>query len=262
MDFLAKNLRILRKRNPTTQEDMATALDLKKSTYASYENEEGNTPPAKTLYTIARKFDVSMESLFEVDYTALRDQQTLRISDKEIYFPVSVDLSGTELIDVVPATHQAQAGYLNDFSDPSYIQSLPKISWDLGTYEGGTKRIFQITGDSMLPIPSRSFVLGVKKTYEELLPDHTYIVVTKNDILFKRVRKDGTTIYLNSDNSLYSPQKIEADEILQYWKALKVIMDVPTKPSVSVYDINETLQDTNQKVSEVLDVLRKERMNK
>lgn len=252
MDYLAKNLRFLRKRRSVTQEEMAQDLDLKKSTYASYENDEGNTPPAKTLYSIARKFDVSMESLFEVDYTALRDQDTLRISDREIYFPVSVDLTGTELIDVVPATHQAQAGYLSDFSNPAYIRSLPKINWDLGTYEAGTKRIFQIAGDSMLPIPSQSFILGVRKNYEELVNDYAYVVVTQNDILFKRIRKEGNTIHLISDNSLYPPQQVKAEEVQQYWKALKAIMDIPFRPALSVYDMQETLQDTHKKVDLVL----------
>jgi transcriptional regulator with XRE-family HTH domain len=255
MEYLAKNLRFLRKRQAITQEEMASTLDLKKSTYASYENDDGNTPPSKTLYAIAKQFDVSMENLFEVDYSALRDQDTLKISDREIYFPVSVDLAGTELIDVVPATHRAQAGYLNDFSDPSYIQSLPKINWDLGTYESGTKRIFQIAGDSMLPIPSQSFILGTKKNYDEVVNDQAYIIVTDHDILFKRIQKDGDALLLISDNSLYPPQKIKADAVQQYWKAIKVIMEVPTKPTISVYDMQETLQDTNKKVNMVLDRL-------
>ena len=255
MDYLAKNLRFLRRRQAITQGEMATNLDLKKSTYASYENDEGNTPPAKTLYAIAKQFDVSMESLFEVDYTALGNQDTLKISDREVYFPVSVDLAGTELIDVVPASHRAQAGYITDFSNPGYIQSLPKINWDLGTYESGSKRIFQISGDSMLPIPSQSFILGVKKSYDEVLNDQTYIVITDHDILFKRLRKDADTLLLISDNSLYPPQKIKADEVHQYWKALKVIMDIPARPTPSVYDIHETLQDTNEKVNQVLNRL-------
>lgn len=255
MDFLAKNLKFLRKRMSITQEEIATELDLKKSTYASYENEEGNTPPAKTLYAIAQKFDVSMESLFEVDYTALGNQETLKISEREVYFPVSVDLSGTELIDVVPATYRAQAGYISDFSDPAYIRSLPKISWDLGTYESGSKRIFQIAGDSMLPIPSQSFILGVRKNYEELVNDQTYIVITQNDILFKRIKKEGDTIQLISDNSLYPPQQVKADEVQQYWKALKAIIDIPSKTSLSVFDMQQTLQDTNKKVNKVLETL-------
>ncbi|NND32605.1 MAG: LexA family transcriptional regulator [Saprospiraceae bacterium] len=255
MDYLAKNLRFLRKRQGTTQEEMAANLDLKKSTYASYENDEGNTPPAKTLFAIAKQFNVSMESLFEVDYTILGNQDTLKISAREIYFPVSVDLTGTELIDVVPANHRAQAGYLNDFSDPSYIRSLPKINWDLGTYESGSKRIFQIAGDSMLPIPSQSFILGIKKSYEEIVNNQAYIVVTDHDILFKRIQKDSETLLLISDNSLYPPQSVKADEVQQYWKAIKVIMDMPTKPAVSVIDIHETLQDTNEKVNQVLNRL-------
>lgn len=252
MDYLAKNLRFLRKRKPATQEEMATALDLKKSTYASYENDEGNTPPAKTLYAIAKYFDVSMESLFDINYMMLKDQDPLKISAHEIYFPVSVSLEGTELIDVVPSTHQAQAGYLQDYSDPSYIQSLPKINWDLGAYESGTKRIFQVGGDSMLPIPSQSYVLAVKKNYDEIIENQPYIIVTTHDILFKRLQKEGNQLVLVSDNVTYPSQKIEANEVRQYWKALKVIMDIPDQTNLTLRDINHTLEETKEKVDQIL----------
>ncbi len=256
MNYLSRNLKFLRKKRSVTQEEMAHALDLKKSTYASYEMEDGNVPPARTLYTIAKYFEVSMESLFDINFTVLRDHQLLKVSDQEIYFPVSVDLSGSELVDVVPSDHRAQAGYVQDYSDPSFIQALPKISWDLGIYESGTKRIFQITGDSMLPIPSGSFVLGLKQDYEDLVNDQAYIVVTQHDILFKRIRKDETSLHLISDNTLFPPQRIEVNDVRQYWKALKVIMDMPAMAQVSLHDLNETLVATRNKVDEVLQAVK------
>ncbi|MDH3648217.1 MAG: helix-turn-helix domain-containing protein [Saprospiraceae bacterium] len=251
MDYLAKNLKTLRKQYYSTQEEMAQALGLKKSTYASYENDDGNTPPAKTLYTIAKLFAVPMDTLFDLDYRTLDRNKAVKISEREIYFPVSVDLAGSELIDVVPSDHQAQAGYLSEYSDPSYIRSLPKISWDMGTHEVGTKRIFQISGDSMIPIPSGSFILTAKTDYEDLVSNDAYILITQNDILFKRVRKEAKHLQLLSDNSIYPQQLIEADEVLQYWKALKVILDMPKKPLITIDQIHATVQDTNQKVSEM-----------
>ena len=252
MDLLADNLKFLRKRKSATQEEMAKALDLKKSTYASYESDEGNTPPAKTLYAIAKYFEVTMESLFEINYMMLRDQPTLKISDHEIYFPVSVDTSGTELIDVVPSTYQAQAGYLQEYSDPSFIESLPKISWDLGTYRTGTKRIFQITGDSMLPIPSQSYVLTIKKEFDELVDQQPYIIITNHDILFKRIIQHDHQLVLVSDNPLYPTQQIDVDTVRQYWLAIKVIMDLPDQASVTLQDLSDTLSETKAKVEQVL----------
>ncbi len=252
MDFLITNLKYLRKRLGITQEQMAQALNLKKSTYASYENDGGNTPTARTLYAIARRFDVSVESLFEINFSSLRHHDTLHIGEREIYFPVSVDLSGTELIDVVPATYKAQAGYLSEFSNPSYIQSLPKINWDLGIYEPGTKRIFQIAGDSMLPIPPQSYILCVRKYYHEIVPGHPYIIVTDQDILFKRLTKEDQHILLTSDNTLYPPQRLPADHISQYWKALKVISDIPAQPLTSLQDVQQLLQNTQAKIDRVL----------
>jgi len=247
--LLSQNLKYLRKQVPLTQDDMAQRLELKKSSYASYEAEEGNTPPSRTLYQIAKILDVSMEGLFEIDYSLLGGSKPVKITDQEIYFPVSVDPTGTELIDIVPSTYQAQAGYLQEFSDPSFIKSLPKVGWDFGSYIPGTKRIFQITGDSMLPILSQSYMLTVKSAFEELIVDHTYVVITQNDILYKRLRAAGDLVELHPDNPLYPKQEIPADHILQYWKAIKVISDLPDKPSASIDQINQTIQDTNEKVT-------------
>ncbi len=252
MDHLADNLRFLRKRKSVTQEQIAQILDLKKSTYASYENDDGNTPPAKTLLAIAQYFEVSMESLFNINYSVLGNETPIRISDREIYFPVSVDLTGTELIDVVPGSHQAQAGYISDYSDPQYIQSLPKINWDFGTYEHGTKRIFQISGDSMLPVPSQSFVLTVKRDYSEIINDFAYILVTHHDILFKRIQKKGPQLHLLSDNPLYTPQNIDANDVKQYWQAIKVIMDVQDPGAPSLEGLYTTLEQTKTTVEQIL----------
>ena len=107
----------------------------------------------------------------------------------------------------------------------------------------------------MLPITSHSFILGVRKQYEEFVNDQAYIVVTQHNILFKRIRKEEDSIILISDNSFFPPQQVKADEVLQYWKALKAIIDIPSRATLSVYDMQETLQDTNEKVNMVLNRL-------
>ncbi|MBX2816591.1 MAG: LexA family transcriptional regulator [Saprospiraceae bacterium] len=251
---LGKNLKYLRKQMAITQEDMSEKLSLKKSTYASYEASDGNTPPVATLYQIAKIFNVTMESLLNLNYSILGNQKPIKITETETYFPVSVDLAGQELIDIVPSTYQAQAGYLTEFSDPSFIQSLPKAAWDFGTYIPGTKRIFQINGDSMLPIPSQSYILSVRSDLHDLIRDYPYIVITDHDILFKRISPNSEgTLHLVSDNPLYPTQSIHLNEVRQMWKAIKVISDLPDKPSSSIDQLNKTIQDTNEKVTALAD---------
>ena len=74
-----------------------------------------------------------------------------------------------------------------------------------------THRLFQIEGESMLPIPSGSYILS---TYEEdwhraggMRP---YIVVTRNDgVVFKRIENrldsEHKDLWLISDNPDYPP---------------------------------------------------------
>ncbi len=258
MELLSNNLKYLRKQHYDTQEEMAKILGMKKSTYASYESGAGNMPTVQTLYEIARHFKVSMESLVETDYTTLKGNHPVKISEREVYFPVSVDSYGNELVDIIPADHQAQAGYLSEHTDPSYIQTIPKIHWDFGIHEPGTKRMFQIAGDSMLPIPSKSYILTRKSDYESIRNGYAYIIVTDNDILFKRLEKDEESVHLLSDNAIYPPQKIHAEEIKQYWEAIKVIMDLPEAPIWTLDALGEKIIQTNDRVQELMNIIKKD----
>ncbi len=59
----AKNLVKLRESNSLTQQQVADAIDLKRSTYAYYEN--GKTEPKRrTLEKLAKIFNVSVDDLF------------------------------------------------------------------------------------------------------------------------------------------------------------------------------------------------------
>ena len=68
--FLADNLKFLRKRRKKTQDDVAFALHLKRSTLNGYENAVGE-PKLEKLMALADYYRVSMDDLVRKDLSKL-----------------------------------------------------------------------------------------------------------------------------------------------------------------------------------------------
>ena len=132
---------------------------------------------------------------------------------------ITVDKDDNENIELV--SQKASAGYLNGYQDVEYIIDLPKIGLPV-LPRNATYRAFEIKGDSMLPIPSGAIVFG---EYVDNLSDikngKLYIVVSQQEgIVFKRVfnfSDKKSSLLLVSDNRLYEPYTIQAEDVLEIW---------------------------------------------
>lgn len=224
MNYLTKNIRYLRKLRKLTQQQFADQLQIKRSLVGAYE--EGRAiPKIAVMQQICRYFTISIEELinFDLEKTGIRK---LKVLEKQLQvLPVVVDNTNHELIPIVPV--KASAGYLNGFSDPEFIGQLPLFSMPVPELSAErTYRVFQITGDSMLPVVSGAyifceFVVGVT----DLKNGQTYILVTKDEgLVYKRVYlSDGNNLLLVSDNKAFVPYSVSAESILEIWKARGVL---------------------------------------
>jgi SOS-response transcriptional repressor LexA len=93
---------------------------------------------------------------------------------------------------------------------------------------GGNYRAFEIVGDSMLPTPSGSVIVGEKvNNLEDLKSGSACIVVSRHEgIVYKRVQRNGRTrnkLTLVSDNPVYHPYTVNTDDVLEMWQAQMVI---------------------------------------
>ena len=70
--FLQTNLKWLRKRRKRTQDEVAFALNLKRSTYSGYENGVGE-PSLEKLLALARYFKISLDGLVKTDLRELKE---------------------------------------------------------------------------------------------------------------------------------------------------------------------------------------------
>ena len=170
------NLKYLRKLRGWTQEEFAQKIGIKRSLVGAYEEERAD-PRLDVLEIIADMFKLTLDELLLKDlnnqggsYLQKRRQQKMATADRN-------------LIHFVPV--KAAAGYLTSYADSEFIDELNTFT--LPMLSGGQYRAFEIVGDSMLPTPSGSVIVGEKiNGIDEVKNDMAYIVVSRNEgIVYK-----------------------------------------------------------------------------
>ena len=221
MSNISANLKYLRKKKGLTQQQFADAIGIKRSLVGAYEEDRAE-PKYELLKKIAEFYEFSMDEFINEEINdkwkpKLKSQGTnLRV------LSISVDKDDNENIELVPV--KASAGYLNGFSDPEYIRELPKFQLPLPSLKQGTFRAFEITGDSMLPIQPGSIIIGeYLDNWNDVKTGETYVIISRNEgVVYKRAGnrfKENKELKLISDNKIYDPYQIAAEDILEIWKA-------------------------------------------
>jgi transcriptional regulator with XRE-family HTH domain len=238
--YFTTNLKFLRKRRGRTQDDVAAALNLKRSTLSGYENGVAQ-PGIEILISFSKYFNVSIDTLLKVDITKLSGSQLgelergydayIRGSNLRV-LTTTVTPDNQENIELVP--EKAKAGYATGYADPEYIGELPRFRLPFLS-DNRKYRTFQLKGDSMLPIPDGSWVTGeFLQDWRDIISGKAYIVFTINDgIVFKVVEnnlfKDGK-IVLYSLNPTYEPYEVHVDEVKEIWKFVNYISNELPEP--------------------------------
>ena len=229
MSVAGKNLKYLRKLRGWTQEEFSAKLQIKRSLLGAYEEERAE-PRLEVLEIVGDVFKLTLDELLLTElgdnkgnYLARRRAQKLAAGTSEISF--------------VPV--KAAAGYLAGHSDPEYIDELNTFT--LPMLSPGTYRAFEIVGDSMLPTPSGSIIIGeITSNLEDVKSNQTYIIISRNEgIVYKRVMKNAKSkgkLTLVSDNSAYQPYSVNTNDVLEIWKANMVISKANVQPR---WDVNQ-----------------------
>jgi len=219
MSNISFNLKHLRKKKGLTQQQLADNMEIKRSLIGAYEEDRAE-PKYDLLKKFANFFEVSMDELINDKMNdswkpkPKSDPANIRV------LSISVDKDDRENIELVPV--KASAGYLNGYADPEFISELPKFQ--LPMFAQGTYRAFEIKGDSMLPLLSGTIVIGeYLENWNDVKPGETYVFISKSDgVVYKRAGnrfKENRLMKLISDNPVYEPYSIAADELLEIWKA-------------------------------------------
>ncbi|HTJ48236.1 MAG TPA: LexA family transcriptional regulator [Cyclobacteriaceae bacterium] len=237
MEIVNRNIRYLREQSGWTQKELAEKLEVKPPVIGSYE-EFRCVPPLQMTIKIAEVFNMDLDSLIRVDLAKGKKNKTSndRYKRGNGVLAITVDSQNKENVEFV--TKKASAGYLNGFSDAEFVKELPKLNLPFLS-SSTTYRAFEIAGDSMLPVPSKSIVIGeYVADLSDIKDGETYIIITKEEgIVYKRVYnflKESNGILLVSDNPLYKPYFIHFNDVLEVWKKVKIILDnVESATSIS-----------------------------
>ncbi|WP_337040354.1 XRE family transcriptional regulator [Emticicia sp. 17c] len=247
--ILAINIAHLRKLKELSQGNLAETLNVPRTTLGSWE-EGKSSPSIEGLTALARFFDISVDTLISMDLSSVTDIKSLvEIGGKRVLFPIVVDKHGNDMIELVPV--KASAGYLTGYTNPEYIQSLPRIS--LPYIAHGKYRGFPIVGDSMPPLEKGAFVIGkYLENVSEIKDGKTYVILTQNDgLVYKRILKfnksDGY-LMLHSDNSYYMPYKIPFEEIFEIWEFVCSINPSDQQPSDLAFSVLQSIQQDVQAI--------------
>jgi transcriptional regulator with XRE-family HTH domain len=237
-----KNLKYLRKLRGWTQEEFAQKLRIKRSLLGAYEEERAE-PRIEILEAVADMFKLTLDDLLRRDVS---DNKTSYLSKRRAQKMVQ----GRGDIPFVPV--KAAAGYLAGYGDPEFIDELNTFT--LPMLAGGDYRAFEIVGDSMMPTPSGSVIVGEKvQNMDDIKTNYTYVVVSKTDgIVYKRIMKNNrlkNKFTFVSDNPTYQPYNVNADEILEVWQAQMVLSRANTQQRWDVNNLANLVTNLQQQVS-------------
>jgi transcriptional regulator with XRE-family HTH domain len=244
MSQAGKNLKYLRKLRGWTQEEFASKLGIKRSLVGAYEEERAD-PRLEVLEIVSEIYKVTLDELLLKDlsettgssYLAKRRQMKMMNAERN-------------LIHFVPV--KAAAGYLAGFGDSEFIDELNTFTLPMLT--GGNYRAFEIIGDSMMPTPSGSIIVGEKvEGLDNVKNNGAYIVVSNSEgIVYKRVvksNKNKSRITLVSDNPAFQPYQVHSADVLEMWQAQAVINKVTQQQRWDVDSLVNLVSNLQDQVS-------------
>ncbi|MDD2965131.1 MAG: LexA family transcriptional regulator [Bacteroidales bacterium] len=252
---------MLRKRRHRTQDDVAVALDMKRSTVSGYENGVAQ-PGIEALVAFSAYYQVAIDTLIKTDLSQLAESQVTQLERGHDVFirgsqlrvlTTTVDAANQENIELV--TEKAKAGYRTGFADPEYISVLPAFHLPFLSRQR-KYRTFQISGDSMLPIPDKAYVTGeFVLDWSTIRNRHAYIILTINDgVVFKvaenRIEPDGLLV-LHSLNPLYEAYSIHVNDIREVWKFVNYISPELPEARPETETLLETVKSLKREIQAI-----------
>ncbi len=216
---LSQNLFWLRNnfdKEKISQEEMSKGLGITKPTYARYEKGL-NEPKLEDILKMSDVFGMTTDQLLKEDVSIKKPNFE---NDKLRILASTVNSQNEDNIELVSI--KAAAGYRGGFGDINFIETLPVFQVPFLSKDK-KYRVFQIEGDSMLPLRSGSMVFAEYiEDWRNIKNGTVCIIVTREEgIVLKSVinfLNDKNLLILKSKNEIYDPYAVMGEEINEIWK--------------------------------------------
>jgi transcriptional regulator with XRE-family HTH domain len=257
--YFSSNIKLMRNRKGRTQDEVAHALKMKRSTLSGYENEV-SLPTVNVLIAFSKYFGIAIDTLVLVDLGSLSGSQLSQLErGGDVYLrgsnirvlATTVNSRNEENIELVP--EKAKAGYATGFADPEFIKELPVFTLPFLSRQK-KYRTFQLNGDSMLPIPHGAWVTGeFVQDWHNIISGHGYIILTLDEgIVFKIVEnliKKENKLRLYSLNPVYETYDIAVNEVKEVWKFVHYISSEIPEPALPQEELLKTVANLKKDMS-------------
>lgn len=259
--YFSSNIKFLRKRKGYTQDQLANSLEMKRPTLSGYENEVSQ-PTVQALQSFARYYKIAIDTMLNIDLSNLSELQLRQLENGEDVFirggklrvlATTISEDNNENIELV--NEKAKAGYTTGFADPEFISQLPTFQLPFLSKQK-KYRTFQLSGDSMLPIPEGAWVTGeFVQDWNDIISGDAYVIFTLDDgIVFKVVenfiQKEGR-LKLFSLNPLYDPYDLHVSDIKEVWRFIHFISNELPEPVLPQNELLRTVASLKNDMSKV-----------
>jgi transcriptional regulator with XRE-family HTH domain len=258
MNYFSSNIKLLRNRQNRTQNDVAVALEIKRTTVNALENSISQ-PTVIHLQSFSKYFGIAIDTLINIDLNQLSESQFTDLQNgfdvfirgsKLRVIATTVDAENNDNIEFV--TEKAKAGYVTSFADPEFIGNLPVFQLPFLSKEK-KYRAFSIEGDSMLPIPDGAIVIGeFIQNFYDIKTGQACIVVTRDEgIVFKIADNkitENKSLTLISLNTQFEPYSVPISEVKEIWRFVCYLnTEIPEPES----DIRKLMKQMEQMKSDI-----------
>jgi transcriptional regulator with XRE-family HTH domain len=261
MNYFSSNIKLLRTRKGRTQNDLAAELEIKRTTVNALENSISQ-PTVMQLQLFSKYFGIAIDTLINVDLNRLSESQFTDLQNGFDVFirgtnlrviATTVDSDNTDNIEFV--SEKAKAGYVTSFADPEYIGTLPVFQLPFLSKEK-KYRAFSISGDSMLPIPNGSIVIGeFAQNFYEIKKGTGYIIVTREEgIVFKIVEdyiSEKRSLLLASLNSAFKSYPLPLSELKEAWKFVCYLNTEIPEPQTDIQKVMQTVNELKFEIQNI-----------
>lgn len=212
--MFGKNLKKIRSIKGMSQQEFADIFDLKRGTLGAYEEGRSN-PKLETVIKIANHFSIGLEELLISELTV---NKLLKFNEQ---LTVENDSYKREDFDAIPVVMPADKyDFIKRFSSESDLSNLSVIRLP---YVDNQNRIafavddLAMTGGGLEFFP-KDVVIGVEVDQSSVSDKSLVVVLTKSELLFRRIFREGEKFILKADHHGVEEVVILAEDIVCIWE--------------------------------------------